>query len=207
MKEIILLKSNFRCRENIYICRPLRRLRRLAVEYVKKQTKFDKMLTFLLLFTIRINDIYLHLVFLFQLRHHPLPREEHFENLIRCAKAKNFTVQTQSNKALADSLDRCVDQDDPTVNKVSIRTTPLSTRSVSGRPHCQQGQYQDDPTVNKVSIRMTPPSTRSVSGRPHRQQGHYQDNPHRQQGQYQDDPTVNKVSIRTTPPSTRSVSG
>ena len=36
MKEILLQKSNFRCRENIYICRPLRRLRRLAVEYVKK---------------------------------------------------------------------------------------------------------------------------------------------------------------------------
>ena len=36
MKEIILQKSNFRCRENIYICRPLRRLRRLAVEYVNK---------------------------------------------------------------------------------------------------------------------------------------------------------------------------
>ena len=36
MKEIILQKSNFRCRENIYICRSLRRLRRLAVEYVKK---------------------------------------------------------------------------------------------------------------------------------------------------------------------------
>ena len=29
-------KSNFRCRENIFICRPLRRLRRLAVEYVYK---------------------------------------------------------------------------------------------------------------------------------------------------------------------------
>ena len=35
MKEIILQKSNFRCRENIYMCRPLRRLRRLTVEYVK----------------------------------------------------------------------------------------------------------------------------------------------------------------------------
>ena len=30
MKEIILQKSNFRCRENIYICRPLRRLRRIC---------------------------------------------------------------------------------------------------------------------------------------------------------------------------------
>ena len=39
MKEIILQKSDFRYRENIYICRPLRRLRRLAVEYVKKQNK------------------------------------------------------------------------------------------------------------------------------------------------------------------------
>ena len=30
-----LQKSNFRCRENIYICRPLRCLRHLAIEYVK----------------------------------------------------------------------------------------------------------------------------------------------------------------------------
>ena len=36
MKEFFFQKSNFRCRENIYICRPLRRLRRLAIEYVKK---------------------------------------------------------------------------------------------------------------------------------------------------------------------------
>ena len=36
MKGIFFRKSNFRCRENIYICRPLRRLRRLAIEYVKK---------------------------------------------------------------------------------------------------------------------------------------------------------------------------
>ena len=35
MKEFFFQKSNFRCRENIYICRPLRRLRRLAIEYVK----------------------------------------------------------------------------------------------------------------------------------------------------------------------------
>ena len=35
MNEIILQKSNFRCRENIYIFRPLRCLRRQAIEYVK----------------------------------------------------------------------------------------------------------------------------------------------------------------------------
>ena len=39
MKEIFLQKSNFRFRENIDICRPLRRLRRLAVEYVKKEMR------------------------------------------------------------------------------------------------------------------------------------------------------------------------
>ena len=41
MKEIILQKCNFRCRENIYICRPLRRLRRLAVEYVKNRSVYN----------------------------------------------------------------------------------------------------------------------------------------------------------------------
>ena len=35
MNEIILQKSNFWCRENMYMCRPLRRLQRLAIEYVK----------------------------------------------------------------------------------------------------------------------------------------------------------------------------
>ena len=35
MNKIILQKSNFRSRESIYICRPLRRLRHLAIEYVK----------------------------------------------------------------------------------------------------------------------------------------------------------------------------
>ena len=37
MKGIFFQKSDFRCRENIYICRPLRRLRRLAIEYVKNK--------------------------------------------------------------------------------------------------------------------------------------------------------------------------
>ena len=36
MREFFFQKSNFRCRENIHICPPLRRLRRLAIEYVKK---------------------------------------------------------------------------------------------------------------------------------------------------------------------------
>ena len=47
MKEIILQKCNFRCRENIYICRPLRRLRRPAVEYVKNSLICDHVLCYL----------------------------------------------------------------------------------------------------------------------------------------------------------------
>ena len=52
------------------------------------------------------------------LRHHPLPREEHFASLVSCAAARGFTVDTSSNKKLADSLDRCNDPNDPNVNKV-----------------------------------------------------------------------------------------
>ena len=55
---------------------------------------------------------------LLQLRHHPLPRQEHFENLIKCAKSKGYEIATNSNKALADSLDASVDRNDPIVNKV-----------------------------------------------------------------------------------------
>ena len=57
MKEIILQKSNFRCRENIYICRPLRRLRRLAVEYVKNALNYYTQKAF-------ISFIYLKLFFI-----------------------------------------------------------------------------------------------------------------------------------------------
>lgn len=56
---------------------------------------------------------------LFQLRHHPLPKREQFENLKNCAKSKGFDVKTSSNKALAETLDRCVDSKDPVINKVS----------------------------------------------------------------------------------------
>lgn len=56
---------------------------------------------------------------LFQLRHHPLPKSEQFENLKNCAKSKGFDVKTSSNKALAETLDRCVDSKDPVINKVS----------------------------------------------------------------------------------------
>ena len=53
-----------------------------------------------------------------QLRHHPPPRQEHFDTLKKCASAKGFKINTKTNKDLANSLDMCIDVDDPVVNKV-----------------------------------------------------------------------------------------
>jgi DIS3-like exonuclease 1 len=50
------------------------------------------------------------------LRLHPPPKKENFEQLLACAGSKGWTVQTDSNKALAESLNRCSDTADPTVN-------------------------------------------------------------------------------------------
>ena len=57
---------------------------------------------------------------LFQLRHHPLPKEEQFSNLRNCASARGYDINTTSNKELAESLDKSVDPADPVVNKVNI---------------------------------------------------------------------------------------
>ncbi|XP_064191621.1 DIS3-like exonuclease 1 [Anguilla rostrata] len=52
------------------------------------------------------------------LRHHPAPRQEFFCQLIDSAKALGFSIDTRSNKVLADSLDRAVDLEDPLVNRL-----------------------------------------------------------------------------------------
>ena len=64
---------------------------------------------------------------LFQLRHHPLPKEEQFGNLRNCASARGYKINTMTNKDLAESLDRCVDTSDPVVNKVGLRNMGLIT--------------------------------------------------------------------------------
>jgi len=56
-----------------------------------------------------------------QLRHHPLPKEEQFSNLMSCAAARGFNINTTTNKLLADSLNQCVDTSDPIVNKVNMQ--------------------------------------------------------------------------------------
>uniref|UniRef100_A0A4W6CEB8 DIS3-like exonuclease 1 n=1 Tax=Lates calcarifer TaxID=8187 RepID=A0A4W6CEB8_LATCA len=52
------------------------------------------------------------------LRRHPPPRQEFFNLLVESAKARGFTIDTRSNKALADSLDQAVDPEDPLVNRL-----------------------------------------------------------------------------------------
>ncbi|KAJ8417613.1 hypothetical protein AAFF_G00224560 [Aldrovandia affinis] len=52
------------------------------------------------------------------LRHHPAPRQEFFCQLTDSAKALGFSIDTRSNKVLADSLDRALDPEDPLVNRL-----------------------------------------------------------------------------------------
>ncbi|XP_028297903.1 DIS3-like exonuclease 1 [Gouania willdenowi] len=52
------------------------------------------------------------------LRRHPPPRQELFSQLTATAAAKGFTMETRSNKDLAESLDRAVDPQDPLVNRL-----------------------------------------------------------------------------------------
>lgn len=52
------------------------------------------------------------------LRLHPPPRVEFFSQLVESANARGFTIDTSSNKALAESLDAAVDPQDPQVNRM-----------------------------------------------------------------------------------------
>ncbi|XP_068438038.1 DIS3-like exonuclease 1 isoform X2 [Clinocottus analis] len=62
------------------------------------------------------------------LRRHPPPRQEFFSQLVDTAAAKGFTVDTRTNKALADSLDLAEDPRDPLVNRLLriMATTAMS---------------------------------------------------------------------------------
>ncbi|ESO87500.1 hypothetical protein LOTGIDRAFT_127673 [Lottia gigantea] len=80
------------------------------------------------------------------LRHHPLPRQDQFEILVKCAASKGFVIDTTSNKTLADSLNRCIDGDDPVVNKLlrQLAVYAMSTAqyfSTGSLPHDQFFHY------------------------------------------------------------------
>ena len=50
------------------------------------------------------------------LRRHPSPNNEAFVELKNCAASKGWDIDVWSNKVLAESLDKCVDKNDPSVN-------------------------------------------------------------------------------------------
>ncbi|KAM4631192.1 DIS3-like exonuclease 1 [Polymixia lowei] len=77
------------------------------------------------------------------LRHHPPPRQEFFCQLVDSAKAQGFTIDTRSNKALADSLDCAVDPMDPLVNRLLriMATQAMSNALYSSTGACSVDQY------------------------------------------------------------------
>lgn len=75
------------------------------------------------------------------LRRHPPPRQELFSQLVDTAKARGFTVDTRTNKALADTLDRAVDPQDPLVNRL-LRM--MATQAMSQAMYFSTGAQPQD---------------------------------------------------------------
>ncbi|NWS91219.1 DI3L1 exonuclease, partial [Toxostoma redivivum] len=77
------------------------------------------------------------------LRQHPPPRQEFFAELRECASAKGFSIDTRSNKALAESLDRANDPSDPIVNKLlrSMATHAMSNALYFSTGSCPEEQF------------------------------------------------------------------
>ncbi|XP_071424304.1 DIS3-like exonuclease 1 [Pithys albifrons albifrons] len=77
------------------------------------------------------------------LRQHPPPRQEFFAELRECASAKGFSIDTRSNKALAESLDRAEDPSDPIVNKLlrSMATHAMANALYFSTGSCPEEQF------------------------------------------------------------------
>ncbi|XP_029000136.1 DIS3-like exonuclease 1 [Betta splendens] len=75
------------------------------------------------------------------LRLHPPPRQEFFSQLVECASARGFSMDTSSNKALAASLDRAVDPQDSTVNRL-LRM--MATQAMSQALYFSTGSQPQD---------------------------------------------------------------
>ncbi|TRY82061.1 hypothetical protein DNTS_006693 [Danionella cerebrum] len=77
------------------------------------------------------------------LRHHPAPKQEFFNPLIDSAKARGFSIDTRSNRALADSLERAVDPQDPLVNRLlrMMATQAMSNALYFSTGSCPEEHY------------------------------------------------------------------
>ncbi|KAM6304566.1 DIS3-like exonuclease 1 [Podargus strigoides] len=77
------------------------------------------------------------------LRQHPPPRQEFFTELRECASAKGFSMDTRSNKALAESLDKANDPLDPIVNKLlrSMATHAMSNALYFSTGSCPEEEF------------------------------------------------------------------
>ncbi|KAG8574971.1 hypothetical protein GDO81_009404, partial [Engystomops pustulosus] len=75
------------------------------------------------------------------LRLHPPPRQEFFKELKECAHAKEFSIDTRTNKTLADSLDKAIDPSDPLVNRL-LRA--MATQAMSNAQYFSTGSYTED---------------------------------------------------------------
>ncbi|KAM6245727.1 DIS3-like exonuclease 1 isoform 3-T3 [Spheniscus humboldti] len=77
------------------------------------------------------------------LRQHPPPRQEFFTELRECASAKGFSIDTGSNKALAESLDKANDPLDPIVNKLlrSMATHAMSNALYFSTGSCPEEDF------------------------------------------------------------------
>ncbi|EYC22070.1 hypothetical protein Y032_0018g3697 [Ancylostoma ceylanicum] len=79
------------------------------------------------------------------LRRHPVPTEASYKPLVEAAKLRGFSINVSSGKALADSLDRCVDQSNPMMNRLlRMLTTRCMTQAVyfsAGTVPVQQYQH------------------------------------------------------------------
>ncbi|XP_023414124.2 DIS3-like exonuclease 1 isoform X3 [Loxodonta africana] len=78
------------------------------------------------------------------LRQHPPPHQEFFSELRECAKAKGFSIDTRSNKTLAESLDKANDPSDPIVNRLlrSMATQAMSNALYFSTGSCAEEEFR-----------------------------------------------------------------
>ncbi|KAJ1349420.1 exosome catalytic subunit dis3 [Parelaphostrongylus tenuis] len=79
------------------------------------------------------------------LRRHPVPVEASYKPLLEAAKQRGFSINVSSGKALADSLNRAVDENNPMLNRLlRMLTTRCMTQAVyfsAGTVPVQQYQH------------------------------------------------------------------